>query len=55
MKLQEIEQEALALTEPERAELVISLMDTFTALKPALLTRKRLDVTRSWKTEQLHQ
>ena len=31
MKLQEIEQEALALTEPERAELVISLMDTFTA------------------------
>jgi len=31
MKLQEIEQKALALTEPERAELVLSLMDTLGA------------------------
>ena len=31
MNLKEIEQEALALTEPERAKLVVSLMDTFTA------------------------
>jgi len=31
MKLQEIEQEALGLTERERAELVLSLMSTLTA------------------------
>ena len=31
MKLQEIEQEALALSEPERAALVLSLMDTLSA------------------------
>ena len=33
MKLQEIEQEALGLTERERAELVLSLMSTLTALE----------------------
>ena len=31
MKLQEIEQEALSLSEPERAALVLSLMDTLSA------------------------
>ena len=31
MKLQDIEQEALGLTERERADLVLSLMDTLTA------------------------
>ena len=36
MKLQEIEQEALGLTERERPELVLSLMSTLTAPEAAI-------------------